>query len=245
MKQAGLGDQLFVDGINLSGDTGSLQRIGGGLAGTQDVTGIDKSAFERRGLLRDGGLEWTAFFNPTGAHPALSALPTADRVATYCRGTVIGNAAASVVAKQLNYDPTREADGSLTIAVQAAANGFGLEWGRQLTGGSDNLAAAGARPGVDFAAATAFGLQAYLHVFTFVGTSATAAVQHSNDNGAVDPWTDVTGAVFAAATGVGAQRIQTSRTEAVKRWLRVNVTGVFTNLDFAVMVAKNDVAVQF
>ena len=40
----------------------------------------------------------------------------------YTRGTTLGNPAACMVAKQINYDPTRAADGSLTIAVQAEAN---------------------------------------------------------------------------------------------------------------------------
>ncbi|MDX3643224.1 hypothetical protein, partial [Streptomyces sp. MB09-02B] len=66
-KQSGLGQAFYLGGYNLSGDTGSGDDIGCGLAGTQDVTGIDKSAYERIGLLRDGRLNWTSFFNPATA----------------------------------------------------------------------------------------------------------------------------------------------------------------------------------
>jgi hypothetical protein len=74
-KQTGLGDNCYISGYNLSGDVGSLGRIGGGPA-LLDVTGIDKSAFERLGGLRDGGVDFSAFFNPAAgqAHPVLSAL---------------------------------------------------------------------------------------------------------------------------------------------------------------------------
>ncbi|MCI0690230.1 MAG: hypothetical protein L0Y54_23780, partial [Sporichthyaceae bacterium] len=200
--------------------------------------------------LRDGAMTWTAWFNPAAnaAHDRLSDLPTSDQILTYCRGTLLGSPAAALVGKQVNYDPKRGEDGSLTMEVQTVGSGFGLEWLDQLTAGSDNLAGAGAGAGLDYGAATgttAFGLQAWLHVLAFTGTSATVAVQHSNDNGGGDPYTDITGAVFAPASGIGAQRVETARGESVKRWLRVNVTGTFSNLDFAVAVAKNLTAVSF
>ena len=65
----------------------------------------------------------------------MSSLPTTDRILTYCRGTTLGNPAASLVGKQLNYDATRADDGKLTFAVRAEANAFGIEWGKQLTAG--------------------------------------------------------------------------------------------------------------
>ena len=70
-KQSGLGDGLWIGGHDLSGDIGAVSNVGGGLAGTQDVTGINKLAPERVGLERDGRIEFSAFFNPDlaiGAH---------------------------------------------------------------------------------------------------------------------------------------------------------------------------------
>lgn len=245
-KQSGLGDNLYVAGYNLSGDIGSLSRIGGG-HGVQDVTGIDKSAMERIGLLRDGGIEYSAFFNDAAgqAHPRLSTLPTADQIVTYCRGTTLGKPAACLVGKQVNYDPSRGQDGSLTLAVQALANGFGLEWGSQLTAGQRTDSAATNGASLDGGAATAFGLQAYVHVFAFTGTSATVKIQESSDNGAVDPWADVAGGGFAAATGITSERIATTAGLTVERYLRVVTTGTFSNLVFAVAAVRNQTEVKF
>jgi hypothetical protein len=135
-KQSGLGDNFYVSGVDLSGDTASLGEVGGGHAPI-DVTGINKSAFERIGGLRDGRMEWVSHFNDaTGQqHATLSSLPTTDRILTYCRGTTLGNPAASIACKQLNYDATRADDGKLTFAVRGEGNAFGLEWGKQLTAG--------------------------------------------------------------------------------------------------------------
>jgi hypothetical protein len=55
----------------------------------------------------------------------------------------------------------------------------------------------------------------------------------------------VTGGGFTAATGVGAQRIQTARGQTVERYLRVVTTGTFSNAVFAVSVARNDVEVTY
>lgn len=246
-KQGGLGDALFVDGTDLSGDTQGLGAVAGGPS-PLDVTGINKSAFERIGGLRDGRIEWVSFFNDAAgqAHAKLKTLPTTDRIVSYLRGTTLGNPSACLVAKQIGYDPTRAADGMLTIALAAQANGFGLEWGRQLTAGTDSFTGAAAGTGVDHAASTSFGLTAYLHAFAFTGTSATVAVQHSDDNGAVDPYANVTGGVFTAVSSAPtSERKETTRTLTVKRWLRINVTGTFTALDLAVVAAKPDVSVVF
>jgi hypothetical protein len=211
------------------------------------LTGLDKFAQERGAGPRDGLINMMSYFNPspTRSHPVLSALPTADRVATYGRGTTLAAPAACLVGKQMSYDGERGDDGALTCETEAHANAYGLEWGDQLTAGVDTLTGAGAGTGVDFNAVygasvgtTAFGLQAYLQVLAFTGTSATVAVQHSDDDG-TDPYANVAGAVFSAASAIGSQRVQTARTASVKRWLRVNATGTFSNLDLAVVAVKN------
>lgn len=246
-KQSGLGDNLYVAGFNLSGDTASLDNIHGG-PNLGENTGIDKSAVERIGLLRDGGMTVNSWFNdaPGQEHPVWSPLPTTDRVMTYCRGTALGGEAAAMLAKQIDYNSKREQSGSLAFTVQALATSFGLEWGKQLTAGRRTDGGATNGTGVDFGSgSTAFGLQAYLHVFAFTGTSATIKLQESSDNAAGDPYADVTGGAFATVTGVTSERIQTGRTQTVERWLRVVTTGTFSNLVFAVMVNRNDVSVVF
>jgi hypothetical protein len=151
-KKSGLGQAFYLGGYDLSGDTGAGNEIGGGLAGTQDTTGIDKRAFERVGLERDGRLNWTSFFNKAAAaaHPVLSALPTTDRHEMWATGTSLGSSAACMVAKQIDYNPTRGADGSLTISVSSQANGYGLEWGDLLTAGKRTDTSATNGTGVEF-----------------------------------------------------------------------------------------------
>jgi hypothetical protein len=248
-KSSGLGARLFVHGVDLSGDTGSINELGGGHA-TFDVTGIDKSAFERIGGQRDGRLGWASWFNPEAgmSHEVLSALPRSDVIVSYLHRPQLGSPAFSLVSKQIGYDGTRPATGEFSFSLSAQANGYGGEWGELLTAGRRVDAAATDGAGVDFGAATAHGLQAWLHVFAFDGTDATVKLQQSSDNGAGDAWTDIAGAAFAAVTtGPQAQRIQTARGLAVERYLRVvtTTTGGLAELDFAVSVMKNPVEVRF
>jgi hypothetical protein len=51
--------------------------------------------------------------------------------------------------------------------------------------------------------------------------------------------------VFTTLSAITAERIQTSRTLAIKRYLRVNVTGTFSTCWIAVQVTKNLTSVLF
>ncbi|HEX3781716.1 MAG TPA: hypothetical protein VHX38_18795 [Pseudonocardiaceae bacterium] len=135
-KTTGLASHFWVGAYDLSGDTSALDMIKGGPA-LLDITGLNKSAHERIGGLRDGDMQFTSFFNPSAnaEHIALSPLPTSDTIGTFMSGGTLGNPMASINAKQINYDPTRGTDGSLTEKVELQANGFGLEWGVALTAG--------------------------------------------------------------------------------------------------------------
>lgn len=248
-KQGGLGDNFYFGGYDLSGDINSFSRIGGGPA-LLPSTGIDKSGMERMGGERDGGMDWTAFFNKAAgqAHPRLSSLPTTDVVATYFRGTALGSPAASLVSKQPDYAGTRAQDGSFTFTCQALANGYGMEWGKQLTAGKRTDTAATNGTGVDFSTgSTTFGLQAYLQVFSFTGTDVTIKLQESSNDGA-DAYADVVGGGFTQITaGPTTQRIATSAVLTVERYLRVVTvtTGGFSSLVFALMVNRNATATVF
>lgn len=246
-KTSGLGDNCYVGGYDLSGDVGALGAIAGGIAGTQDQTGINASAHERTHLLRDGRFEFTSFFNDASnqSHSALSSLPTTDRIVTYCRGTTLGNPAAAMVGKQINYDFTRPADGSLTIAVQVLPNAYGLEWGRQLTAGKRTDTGATNGASIDTTASAAFGAQAYLHVFSFSGTNVTVKIQDSADD---SNWADVTGLSFTQITSSPtSERLATASGATIRRYLRaVTVTaGGFSALQFAVMINKNETSTTF
>ncbi|MES2209442.1 MAG: hypothetical protein V4515_04565 [Chloroflexota bacterium] len=239
-KQTGLGDRLYVGGYNLSGDTGSIGLIGGGPT-PAEVTGIDVSAFERIAGRFDAGIEWSSWFNPTTlrAHDRYSDLLTTAQHYLYTRGSAIGSAAAGMVGKQPDYSGSRGDDGSLTFALTAMpSEGYGLEWGRLHTAASrtDTTATNGA--GVDGVTSSAYGITAYLQVLGLTGTSVTVTLQESSDNGAGDAFAAVVGGAFVAATARGAQRIQTSRTLTVERYLRVVTSGTFTSAEFLVSVVR-------
>lgn len=250
-KSGGLGDRLLVAGYDLSGDIGSLDSAHGGPA-AMDVTDITQSAISRLGGLRDGGMEFTSYFDPAAnaSHARFSSLPRTDVIATYLRGTTLGNTAASCSAKQISYDGTRGADGSFTFKVQAQANGYGLEWGTQLTAGLRTDTGATNGTSVDFGTgSTLFGAQAYIQITAFSGTDATLLIQTSTDNGAGDAFAEP-GSGFSHVVVGGsvpyAVRISSGVT-TIERYVRVATvtTGGFSSLIFSVMVVRNDTSVVF
>jgi hypothetical protein len=243
-KSGGLGDNFYIGGFDVSGDINSLSRIGGGPAAL-DMTDITQSAFARLGGLKDGEISFVSYMNDSNdrAHEVLSALPTADAQLCYARGTTLGNRAACLISKQINYDPTRGTDAMITFQVQALANGFGLEWGRQLTAGKRSDSADTEGDGVDFTAATSFGWQAYLQVISISGaTNATVTLEDSADD---VTYAVFTSSAFAAATAVGTQRIAGAAGSTVRRYVRAVTTGTFTEVTFSVVFVKNISAVAF
>jgi hypothetical protein len=249
MKQNGLGDYLIVGGYEIANDIGAVGKIDGS-SKPIEWTGIDKSAYERTLGTRDGKLGFTSFFNPAAgrSHEVLKTLPDTDTNVAYLHTAVAGADAAVCNAKRVSYNGKLGKAGEFTFDVEAEANGYGLEWGTQLCPGSTSLTGAGSSAGVDFSAATSFGLQLYLHVTAFTGTDCTVKVQESSDNGSGDAWADVVGGTFAQTTGAHTwQRIQTTRALAVERYLRTTVvtTGGFSALTYLVVAVRNQVSVAF
>jgi hypothetical protein len=234
-KQSGLGANLYAGGYDLSGDVQVVSNVGGG-CGVLDVTGIDKSAYERIGGLRDGRVEMTTFFNPVSAHPVLSTLPRTDVDVTYAHRTSIGSPAASLVAKQIGYEGTRANDGMFTFGISAQANSYGLVWGQLLTAGlrTDTVATNGT--GLDTTASASFGWSAFLHLTAFTGTNVTVAIEDSADN---ITYAALSGGSFGALTGIGAVRIAgATSTATVRRYVRAVTSGTFTSATFAVVLHK-------
>lgn len=237
-KSSGLGAALWVSGYDLSGDVQAVTKIGSPVA-QLDVTGIDKYAHERLNGVLDAGIDFTAFFDPATSHPVLSALPSTDVIVT-CTPTALGIGApmASTVAKQIGYDATRGTDGSLTFNVSTTGNSYGLDWGQCATAGkrTDTTGTTGAY--IDDTTGTAYGLQAYLHVFGFTGTSCTVKLTHCTTSGGT--YTDLLS--FSAASAIGAQRAATVNTATVNRFIKVVTTGTFSSCQFAVAYTRNQSA---
>lgn len=244
-KQTGLGDRLLVDGFDVSGAIGAINKINGGPKALP-ITDITQSGMARLGGERDGGIDFSAWMEDTaliGGHAALSTLPTGQRIVTYLRGTAIGNFSACLVSRQINYDPNRANDGGLTIGVSTQADGTGLEWGEQLTAGLRTDTTATNGTAFDFGAvSTLFGGQAYLQVNAFTGTSVTVKLQDSADN---STFADLTGAGFIAATARGAQRLVLANNATVRRYVRAVTTGTFSNAIFQVTFVRNQTLTAF
>src|SRR5260221_684262 len=242
-KGTGFPAAFYIDGTDVSGDIQSLGKISGGPAAL-DMTAINNSAFARQGGEHDGSMEFVAYFNPGAGltHAKLSALPAADVICSYFQQPAIGSDAACLNGKQVNYDPTRGTDGSLTFAVQALANGFGLEWGTQLTPGHriDTTATAALQANsFNYGSSAAFGGQAYFHLFAFTGTSVTISIWDSADN---ITFTAVAGLTTTALTTPGAVRVAISNASTIRNFVSVATVGTFTSADFAVALHRNEVA---
>lgn len=245
-KQSGLGDNFYLSGYDLSGDVTALDNISGPSAVLDGVTGIDKSAMERLLGERSGHMEISTWFNDAAGHehPVLAALPTADQVACYFRGTTRGGPVASLVCKELDHAVTRGADGALTAKTVVDSNGYGLEWGNSLTAGKQVDTVAGNGTGVDLTTVSlAFGWQAYLQVFALTGTNVIITLQDSADNVS---FANLTGAAFTSVTAAPAwQRLEGGRTATTRRYYRVVSSGTFSSATFAVAFVRNDTSVAF
>lgn len=246
-KRSGLGQGLWISGVDCSGDTGEW--TGNGPTAMDNVTGVDKSAMERLPLQRDGQMGIKQFFNPTAGSAfqtvranAFSQILNYD-LAAICSST-IGDHAIAGRFRQASHTLTREQSGRFTFDTQWPGNGYGVEWGRLLTAGKrTDTGATSPATGVDFTdVTTLFGWQAWLHVFAFTGTSVTVTLQDSADNAA---FANLTGGAFAAATTVGSQRIEGGRTATVRRYVRAITTGTFSNAVFGVIFNRNLTATAF
>lgn len=242
-KQSGLGDNFYVGGYDVSLDVASLDQVSGGPA-LLDVTGIKQSANARIGGLRNGDLQFTSYLDITQGSPPywvdnLHTLPRTDVIAMYFRGTTLQNPAMCINGKQINYDPTRDNTGGLTLRTEIQSDGFGLEWGEMLTAGlrTDTVATTG--PAITDAGATSFGGQAYFMVTAFTGTSVTIDIQSSTTSGGTYATTGLTSSAF---TAIGAQRVAVSNTTTINQFLKVVTTGTFSNAVFAVVFVRNPIA---
>ena len=95
--------------------------------GVQDVTGADKSAYERLLLLADFSCTLTGVFNTAVSHTALATIPSTSAVRTLTlttNGVTLPN---EVLAT--DYALTRAASGELTWSVPCVlANGTAPTW---------------------------------------------------------------------------------------------------------------------
>lgn len=239
-KSSGLGQGILISGVDLSGDVGSLEEVGGGPF-PLDVTAINKSAHERIGGVLDGRISYTAFFNDAAgaAHLTLRAMASTDNQVLYFMASTIGASAAGLVGKQLDYPPTRGADGSLAFAIPNIANGSALEWGELLTAGLRTDTAGTNGASLDGAAESTTGWSAYLAVTALTGTNIIVTLEDSANDSA---WAVFTGSAFASVTSApGFERITGAVGATLRRYVRAVSSGTFSSATFAVLLCRHPV----
>lgn len=227
--------------VTVIGGTGTQVNINGTNQGTFDGSYV-LPALGTITLTYTGAPTWS--WTAIGTeHDFLSTLPATDVIVTYCNGTTLLNPAACINGKQLNYDLTRDTSGNLSLKVQVDPNGYGLEWGKQLTPGlrTDLAATTGSAIDENPSAGTSFGGQAYFQLTQFVGTSVTIDIQSATTSGGSY---SSTGLTTTAMTTVGAQRLATSNTTTINEFLKVITTGTFTIATFNVVFIRNQAAGQ-
>lgn len=231
--RSGIGARLFLDQYDLSGDVGSIGSINGG-TNLQEIPVLQDVAMRRLSLLRDGAVDFSAYFNGStgGSAPVLEDLPGNATQITVASGSVVGYDTWSMLGLQATYDTVRGQDGSLVLNTNLMANATATESGELLTTGLQTFASSGAGSVLTYSGvSTAFGLVAYLHATALTSGTATVAIQDSTDN---ISYGNVTGGGFTAITGPTKQRIATAKDLVVKKYVKINITGTFVGLKVVV-----------
>lgn len=239
-KRSGLGQYLFVGGIDISGDVGSIDRVSSPV-GMQDVTDITQSAVARAALLASGEIAFKMFNDvaagvPGAEYTALRGLPTTDQLVLYCMAALAGDPCFALSAKQVNYDWNRAASGALEGSCQCLGSaGVPLEPGVMLTAGKVTHASATSSASVNNLASSAYGCALFLQYFGRTSGTATILVEHATDNA-----TWVTLATFAKAGDAtpGAERKTVAVATTIRQYARVTTTGTFVNAILAVGIRR-------
>jgi hypothetical protein len=127
---------------------------------------------------------------------------------------------------------TRGADGAISISceVQSSA-GNPVEWGNILTTGVQTISSAAATTSIDQSASSSQGARAYIMNFTLNSGSPTVKIQDSANN---SDWADLI--TFTGSSAASAERKTVTGT--VNRYVRLNVSGTFSNLAVAVVLVR-------
>ena len=238
-KKSGLGHKFYAHGYDISGDVGAITKAGSP-SGMLDVTGIDATGHERIHGQLDGELSWMCYFNDAAGqeHAALKARTTTDMLLMWLLGTTRGDEVACLLAKKINYDPTRGADGSLTIAVQGLGSGYGLEWADLLVAKTTHTSATD-ETGLDGSAQSTAGAVGFLQHFSAASGTVEYDIEDSSDstNGVDGVWANLLAFTDVATPWAAtAQRVAVSGT--VERWVRASTNGTFTTAVFSMALKR-------
>lgn len=227
----GKGASVLVDEFDLSAFLSSYD--GAATADTAEVTCFGNASKAYVAGLKDATISLSGFFDgSTGAvDEVLQAALGGSALISLCpagAGT-IGNRCSLADCISTSYSVSAPVGDAVTVSAEAQVSG-GMLPGVVLASLVARTAT-GNTSAVDNGASTPGGAKAFLHVTAFSGTNVTVKVQESADN---STWADLI--AFTQATGVTSQSATGAGT--VDRYLRVNITGTFTSVTFAVTVAR-------
>ena len=237
-KSSGVAGGFYVGGYDLSGDVGAVDNLSSPRA-TQDVTGIGQSAMDRLLMPGSGEIAFKSFFNDAALqeHVILGALPTTDTQVVYAKGQAIGDVCAMLVAKQIDYNPSRNSDGSLEFTITASStSGVPLEWGVMLSAADDTHGSAGSSSSLDSGASSSAGAAAYLQVIDINSGTPTFKIEDSTNDSS---WSDLV-SFSAVANGNEPAFERKTVSGTVNRYLRVTSTGTFSNAKFIIGIRRGE-----
>ena len=239
-KQSGLNHRFYVHGYDLSGDIAVINGAGSTSA-IQEVTGLDKSAYERIYGLEDGKLSFNCFFNDASSqeHAALKALPRTDRLIMWLLGVTAGAQVACLLGKQMDYDWNRGADGALMGTVNAKGNGYALEWALLLKVKGTHASPTD-ETGINYGSQTTAGAVGFLQHFSAASGTVEYDIEDSSDstNGVDGVWANLLAFTDVATPyAPTAERVAVAGT--VEKWTRASTNGTFTNAAFSIALKRN------
>lgn len=209
-------------------------------AQVEDATVMSSAAEKLHGGLYSGGLSAKGLFDGATAaadqifNAALISSSQSLIVAWIIGETAVGAIGYAMRARATQYKNTSPVSGLVACALSARAD-EGVERVKTLHPlAAETIATNGTT--LDDTASTTAGAAAYLTVTAFTGTSITVKVQDSADG---TTWADVTSMAFTAASAAGtSERVATSATATIRRYVRVTWTGTFTSATFSVAFAR-------
>jgi hypothetical protein len=149
--------------------------------------------------------------------------------------TTRGEPAFAMNAKQINYDWSRAAEGSLTGTTQLLqADGNSPAWGESIAM-KETIASAGDITGyIDVQ--TTSGVVAFLQIFTLGSGTPVITLQDSSDTTDGDDGSWSTIGTFTINSARSAERLAVAGT--IEKALRIEASGTFTNLVVAAMIRR-------
>ena len=236
-KQTGITDNFYIDGHDLSGDVSAVSTISGRKA-TLDTPVIDKAAMVRLAGHGDGEISFSTWFdNGTNlAHTALSPLPTTDAIVLYTRGVAADSPAAGLVAKQINYDPSKGQDKAWSASVQCLGNKTPLEWCVLLSDGQITHSSAASTSDKDDGASSSSGLAAYIQMVDINSGTPTVKIEDSTNGSS---WADLV-SFSGIANGAEPKAERVTVSGNINRYLRITLTGTFSHAKFVVAYRRGE-----